>query len=374
MTRFCDATLYRLDPSIFHAERALRRPEKPRFGVQRRDNQLTLELRHLLDEALEPASVELGRRVVQKERRRRSEQVSQESQLGDRHRDGDQLLLPAGEHLARRAAADAQRKVRSVWTGVSGPACLVPRGAGSQRFEQGVLLSPSSDVQQLDLETTERRDRVPPVRLKLRDQALPGLRDRFAEAGQFRVPGARSARIELERGVTLLERSAVSGPGVDEQRFHVEHCPIEPASAAVATLFDEAMGPWLDNLYREGLGELGPRLHRPAVDPGESPLGGCLESQGSDLGRRIANVTSDSQLILSISNEAITRSCTKRSPAPEDENPLEERGLAGTVVSPDESQARRNLEVCLLDAAKVPDVELEETHADLWGRTAVVWT
>jgi hypothetical protein len=135
-----------LDPPIFHAERALRRPEKPRFGVQRRDNELTLELRHLLDEALESASVELGRRVVQKQRRRGSEQVSQEPQLGDRHGDGDQLLLSPGEHAARRAAVETQRNVASVRTDMSGPPRLVPHPAGGQRFEQGVLLSPSSDV------------------------------------------------------------------------------------------------------------------------------------------------------------------------------------------------------------------------------------
>src|SRR5258706_11538095 len=84
-TRFCDMTLYRLHPPGFHAERPFRRPEQPRFGVQRSDNQLAPQPLHLLDESLQALTIELGRRVIQEQGRSGLRRLLQKPQLRHRH-------------------------------------------------------------------------------------------------------------------------------------------------------------------------------------------------------------------------------------------------------------------------------------------------
>src|SRR3981081_4956138 len=99
-------TLYRLPPPVFHAERAFRRPEQPRFGVQRRDNELTSQAHDLLDESLQTLTVELGRRIIQKQGRSGLRHLLKKPELRHGHGRRDQLLLSAGENLSRRGARE----------------------------------------------------------------------------------------------------------------------------------------------------------------------------------------------------------------------------------------------------------------------------
>src|ERR1700756_3350596 len=99
---------------MFHVERARWRAKNARFGVQGRHDELGFELRNLRDEALEMLPVELGRRVVEEQRRGDSARRLQEAQLRQRHRHCDQLLLAAREELAGGAPVEPYSHVRTM--------------------------------------------------------------------------------------------------------------------------------------------------------------------------------------------------------------------------------------------------------------------
>src|SRR5579864_5173838 len=105
-------TLYRLHPPLYHAKGALRRAEKTRFGMQRRDNELTSQLQDFIDKTLETLAIELCRGIIQKQRRGRLRLLLQQPQL-------------------------------------------VPRLRGHQRIGQRVLQVPSPQVMEFDVQPAE---------------------------------------------------------------------------------------------------------------------------------------------------------------------------------------------------------------------------
>ena len=106
-------------------------------------------------------------------------------------------------------------------------------------------------------------------------------RDHLAQARQLGVPRGGLVRLALERRVALLQGSGVAQPGIDERRFHVEHRPVHPAAPAAGPLLDQPVDARIDDLDREGLGELREGLDmRPATRAVVAALRQHLEANG----------------------------------------------------------------------------------------------
>src|ERR1700747_2751794 len=134
---------------MFHVERARWRAKNARFGVQRRHDELGFQLRNLRDEALEMLRVELGRRVVEEQRRGDPARRLKEAQLRQRHRHRDQLLLSTREELAGGAAVEPYRHVRTMRSWVGEVPRLIPRPGSYQCLPEALLLAPPAEVVQL---------------------------------------------------------------------------------------------------------------------------------------------------------------------------------------------------------------------------------
>ncbi|HET7756917.1 MAG TPA: hypothetical protein VFK87_06655, partial [Steroidobacteraceae bacterium] len=158
--------------------------------MQRGDDELTSQRRDLGDEALEIARIELGSGVIEKERRRELGASLKKPKLRECQRYGDELLLSPGEDLACRAPLKAQRDVGPVWPSVRDLPASIASARGGKRLDEGVLLAPPTQVVELDRKTSERRDSLTPVRLKLLNHATPRLRDELTELSELAVPDA----------------------------------------------------------------------------------------------------------------------------------------------------------------------------------------
>src|SRR5262245_52080353 len=148
------------------------------------------------------------------------------------------------------------RNIGAMRTCMRLPPHLIGRARRSERLGECVLLAPAAHVVQFHLEPGECGDGGLPVRLQPRHQSLPGFRDGLAESSEVCVPNADGGCLGLEGGIPLLEYARVPHPRVHEMRFHVEHCPIEPAPPSVSTLLDQAVDPRLDDLHSEELRKL----------------------------------------------------------------------------------------------------------------------
>src|ERR1700733_6741437 len=94
--------------------------------------------------------------------------------------------------------------------------------------------------------------------------------------------------------------------------------------------------------------------------PGDPRRGSCrsaLDPHGPPVALVTLNVPNDSQMILSPTNQALSVSRAKRSAPAEEEYGLKQGGLPRSVAAPDQGEPGCDVEVCLLDAADVPDRE-----------------
>jgi hypothetical protein len=163
----------------------------------------------------------------------------------------------------------------------------------------------------------------------------------------------------------------------------------------VTALLDEFVDPWVDDLDGEGLGQLSQRSRCGAADAGCGAVGsGDLDAQalvkedrgveGRDVvgaplvirgacaqvgsltvrGARAqvtSLVVSDAparppkydQTVLAVANQALRISRPKRATAAEQENRLQERGLARAIATPDEVMAGMEMQLGVLDATEV---------------------
>ncbi len=119
-------------------ERAFRRPEKTRFGLQRCHNELTSEFADFGDETLQPLHVELRSGIVQKQRRSGPALILQQAQLRERHGDRHELLLPARQDLPCGPTVEPYRHVSAVRPGVGELPELITLARVGERLDQAV--------------------------------------------------------------------------------------------------------------------------------------------------------------------------------------------------------------------------------------------
>src|SRR6266853_1740368 len=72
-----------------------------------------------------------------------------------------------------------------------GVVCVASRLACRERLEQRVVVGPAPDVVQLHIQSAQRCDGLPPMRLKLGQEPPPGLRDDFTQTCQLWIPNTR---------------------------------------------------------------------------------------------------------------------------------------------------------------------------------------
>src|ERR1700716_2996608 len=246
--------------------------------------------------------------------------------------------------------------------GVRQASSLISRTGCRQRIEQCVAVAPATQVVQLHVEPAQGGDGLSPIGLELRHEATAGLPDDFAQASELRIPDTRLTCLELECRVALLECAGVRPPRVHEMRFHVEHCPVHPATPAVSAFLHELVHTRLDDLNGKGVRELGKRLRRPAADPCRRAVPGDFEPQSLCMPGSAHDPSNDSQMILSTLYQPLAVARAKRSAPAEKKDRLEQRGLSGAIVSADERQSRWKLKLRVLDAAQMGHGKLSEAH------------
>src|SRR5450432_4909597 len=121
----------------------------------------------------------------------------------------------------------------------------------------------------------------------------------LTQPGEFHVPGARKFRLCPQCSIALLECAGVAHPGIHEWWFHVEHRPVHPAPAAIASFLDELVHARFDHLHGKRLGELSQRVSRPSRNPRSHAGAGDLEAQRLDMTTSTIYPSNDSQVILS---------------------------------------------------------------------------
>src|SRR5579872_347460 len=149
-----------------------------------------------------------------------------------------------------------------------------------------------------------------PHRLQAIDQRTARGRDLLSEPSQLGIPGVGLRRFVFECGVALLQRSGVATPGVRECRFHVEHRPVQPAAAAMATLLNQLMDTRVDHLHRKALGELRQRSCGGPVDSGQGAT--CRNLKTERPSWRVVGPPKDNELLLSVSDQSLGIARSKR--------------------------------------------------------------
>ena len=94
-----------------------------------------------------------------------------------------------------------------------------------------------------------------------------------------------------------------------------------------------------------------------------TPVRVTSKPMGSAPASAAIHAANDSQMILSSPNQPLTVARAERSATPQQEYRLQQRGLAGAVVAPDQREPAGDLKLCRLDGTHVGDAELDETHA-----------
>src|SRR5579862_7035471 len=164
--------------------------------------------------------------------------------------------MASGEHLARRAAVKSQGEIATVRPRMCEAACRIARAGALECGGERMVRAPAARVVQLDRLRRESPYRLRPIRLEALDHIAPRCRDQLPESREFRLPERGVSGLSAQRRVALLERAAIAHPGIDEVRFHVEHRPVDPAPPSVAAFLNQPVNPWLDDLYRECLGQV----------------------------------------------------------------------------------------------------------------------
>ena len=181
---------------------------------------------------------------------------------------------------------------------------------------------------------------------------------------EFGFPGA-GVEVLTQRRVTLPECATESGPVLEEGWFHVEHSPVQPASAFGRRPLHQAMDLRVDDLHEERRRQFGQALDIPAVQPrGIGLVAPVLET---DLVRRIFRLGEHGEMVGMPRNEAVRVPGPEGSPAAYQEGGLKNRGLAGPVGAVDEIEVGAQIQRCLLKAAELADPELGQAHVRLAG-------
>src|SRR5689334_7953786 len=128
--------LYRPELTLFHVKHGIWLAEKAGFGGQGSHDQLALEAADLRYETAQAGAVQLGSGIVQEQGWKGAGQLSNEVELGEGHRGGDQLLLAPGQRLAGKPLLQPDHDVSAVSASVGDAAGDVTVAAGSERFGQ----------------------------------------------------------------------------------------------------------------------------------------------------------------------------------------------------------------------------------------------
>ena len=117
------------------------------------------------------------------------------------------------------------------------------------------------------------------MRLQLGEVLPTGSCQGMAGLQQLRIPGTDDPfrRFGPQRGVSLLQRPLVPPPLLHEPWFHVEHSPIQVASALLRALLDQPMYLGVDRLHRQDGRQLGEAADPVCPPPGPRTPPGCSE-------------------------------------------------------------------------------------------------
>ena len=163
-----------------------------------------------------------------------------------------------------------------------------------------------------------------------------------------------SASLGPQRGVALLQRPLVATPVLHEPWFHVEHTPIEVTAALLRPLLDQSMHLRVDRLHRQDRRELGE-----AADPlsRRARLETLTAVTDPDWPQTLAGLeaTGQQQLLLALANQGLVARRAERAATAQEENRLEQAGLAGGVGSADQVAATVEFQVGGFDAAEIAD-------------------
>ena len=229
---------------------------------------------------------------------------------------------------------------RSVTSARWGPAVVMPRSRSRSACDRSASLSVVPAAHPVvNPACTSRPPKRSKVACSLRSQALEDplarLGDRLALRDQLFVPAFDGDRPAPERGVPLLQRPVVPRPVESKGWFHVEHQPVQPASAPLGALVDELVDLRIDGLHGDDAGQLEQRPCILAIDPGaRAAVRGDFDS--GLLGRRIVRTAVYGQLGLAMADEPFAVARAEGPSAAQQENGFEDGGLAGAVFPGDQ--------------------------------------
>jgi hypothetical protein len=137
---------------------------------------------------------------------------------------------------------------------------------GSKGLSKTKLTTPALEESQAGLDRSQSAERRYPMSLEPFNESGSRRREQLSEPDEFAIPWC-GLHPGLQCCIPLFESPHVSLPVAHEIWFHVEHCPVQPATPLRWTFLDEAMDTRIDHLNRQDLGELNPRIGWGAIDP-----------------------------------------------------------------------------------------------------------
>lgn len=229
-----------------------------------------------------------------------------------------------------------------------------------ERLGEAEVLPPARLVVKVHRATQQRVDRTLPVGDDAADGDASPVRDGLSRFGELSVPdpGARET-LTAQGGIALLQRALVARPLRREPMFHVEHGPVEPATAVAGALLDQAMDVGVQGLHGPSAREFGERFD---PCPVEAATGRVRDLDAERVGNRSVGPAEDDQSRPSMPDQLVRVARAEGPPPPEQVRRLEERSLAGPVRPPDDVDSGVKRQLRPLDAAQVLDEQVRERH------------
>jgi hypothetical protein len=143
--------------------------------------------------------------------------------------------------------------------------------------------------------------------------------------------------------------------------FHVEHCPIEPAPAAMTALFDELVNSRVNDLDWNRPRQISQRFDRQSVDTGFYARI-AVEREAYSSFDRPCRAAEYGQALRRTADQLLRMPGAKRAPATEKKDSFQERRLTCAVAAPNEVKARVKRKFRRFDAAHLLDVKVRKAH------------
>jgi hypothetical protein len=156
--------------------------------------------------------------------------------------------------------------------------------------------------------------------------------------------------------IALMKRALISTPDAEELMFHVKHAPVEQATAACRSFFDQPVYTGIDNLDREDFGNLGDAGNPLPRQVGfRSPL--AVLNAGNQRPAWRLDSADDAEKVCLGRQQLLALVRAKGTAVSEEIDCLEQARLARAILTDDARRPRIELEMSRTDAAEILDID-----------------